>query len=828
MGPDTPAPVLVYDRIDANRRSTRLLLGAYVLALLPFVAVITFALVFLLDRFMPQPPVGSLLAKKVITFAYQTIRRGWGEDVAVLWLVPIAVLVIVVAYLVAYGVLPTAGIVAIQYWLASRMVLRQAGGRPLAAGEEPELRRSVESLCIGAGLPAPHLYLIDSPAPNALATGRDPAHASLAFTRGLLALLDRSELDAVVAHELSHIGNQDTRLGTLLAAAVRTLRLPWTMAAFEMSPLGFVVALFRDEPLSRRHWKRTANLIWPLLLLFPWPFGKGGGVLHWLVFLTGLYVLALAPVVGHLLRSAVSRQREFLADADAALLTRDPEGLALALAKIEAAGQAPLRGQASVSHLYIVDPVSSDSPWLDRLFSMHPSIQKRIELLARMGTGIPPERLERARASVMAQRAAGLLELGASSRGEDVPPAEPATAPDGFGIIARELGRLVGALMRPSGRTRDRRDGGQQPASVTRRERVEAAERDRQARELTQVRQLAEEADARPAAEAQRAQEAEARQAAEAQRAREAETRPRTRRRAKRVALAAMALLFVIIAAIFYAAGGIVRLTRPLVQRDLAQEMARGRDGKPGWARILAPQGRTFPFEFLMGCVPDDEGCSDDEKDQHGKRERHPVTLSRPFELMTHEVTVAQYRRFSVGTEAPVNRWLRAETQGGWSDDRHPVVNVSWYEAAAFCAFVGGRLPTEAEWEWAARGGHADWIYPWGNNAADSWDYANSFGRGGRDEWEWTAPVGSLRPNGFGLHDMAGNVWEWTSTLWRDYPYKSDDGREDPEEQGARVVRGGSAALNPVVHLRVSFRTYLAPTGHFYDLGLRCARDISP
>jgi formylglycine-generating enzyme required for sulfatase activity len=283
-------------------------------------------------------------------------------------------------------------------------------------------------------------------------------------------------------------------------------------------------------------------------------------------------------------------------------------------------------------------------------------------------------------------------------------------------------------------------------------------------------------------------------------------------RREKRVALAGMGVLLVVAGALFYAAGGVGLLTRGTVGRALDQEIK--------WVPIPAPaEGK-----FQMGCVPRDNECLAREGS------RHPVGLRRPFEMMAHEVTVAQFRRFSGATGAPVVRWLKPwdvfeDSQPSWSADDHPAVNVSVFEAAAFCAFVGGRLPTEAEWEYAARGGNADAIYPWGNDY--SRDQANGFGKGGMDKWKETAPVGSFPANGFGLHDMVGNVWEWTASLLHDYPYRGDDGREDPASREARVGRGGSWTANPR-NLRVSFRLNFAPASRNYLVGFRCARDVSP
>jgi formylglycine-generating enzyme required for sulfatase activity len=197
---------------------------------------------------------------------------------------------------------------------------------------------------------------------------------------------------------------------------------------------------------------------------------------------------------------------------------------------------------------------------------------------------------------------------------------------------------------------------------------------------------------------------------------------------------------------------------------------------------------------------------------------------------MSHEVTVGRFQRFIDAQSTILGRMLlpTSAVMGGQPDgsqDDHPVVYVSWNDARDFCAFVRGRLPTEAEWEYAARGGNADGIYPWGN--IHSADQANGEGVAGKDTWEHSAPVGSFPPNGYGLHDMIGNVWEWTASVYRDYPYRSDDGREDPTSRRARAVRGGSWYDVPR-YLRASIRYYDSPAGRVYDLGFRCARDGSP
>ena len=225
------------------------------------------------------------------------------------------------------------------------------------------------------------------------------------------------------------------------------------------------------------------------------------------------------------------------------------------------------------------------------------------------------------------------------------------------------------------------------------------------------------------------------------------------------------------------------------------------------WVRI--PAGT-----FRMGCVPEDERCRPNESP------RHSVTLSRPYDLMSTEITVGQFRAFAAATGGVVPR------QPSWNRvDAHPVVNVTWEEIGEFCAWAGGRLPIEAEWERAARGEHDGQIYPWGQEFDMS--RLNGLGHGEDDPWRWTAPVGSYTPNSFGLYDMLGNVWEWvTDRYWNRYYEVSP--AQDPLflDQGRyRVLRGGSWDNEPL-RLRLSFRFRLAPTGRYgFYVGGRCARD---
>ena len=247
---------------------------------------------------------------------------------------------------------------------------------------------------------------------------------------------------------------------------------------------------------------------------------------------------------------------------------------------------------------------------------------------------------------------------------------------------------------------------------------------------------------------------------------------------------------------------------RRLAERKREEEERRRLEvlGRITWIRI--PAGT-----FFMGCTPGDGECEKDEKP------RHVVTLTKPYDLAETETTNAQYEKCA--REGP----CRGEVDRSKPD--HPVVNVSWEDAAGFCRWAGGRLPTEAEWERAARGGEDGKKYPWGNSI--SHDDANYTGTGGRDAWEKTSPVKSFAANGFGLFDMAGNVWEWVGD-WYHKDYYSRSPPTDPvgpaTGQG-RVLRGGSCFYNPRL-LRVSLRLGYSPDYRLDFLGFRCARDASP
>ncbi len=241
----------------------------------------------------------------------------------------------------------------IGYFYSDKIALAVSGAQPLERGDNKELFRIVENLSITAGVPIPKLYLIDDTAPNAFATGRDPAHASIAVTRGLLEKLDKTELEGVLAHEMSHVTNYDIRLSTIVVVLVG------------------IIALASDWFL-RSMWfggdrDRDNN-------------NGGSGIL----VLVGIILAILAPLAATLIQLAVSRKREFLADASGALLTRHPEGLASALQKI-AGDHEPLEvANKATAHMYFENPLKDYSGKMNSLFSTHPPVEERIAALRNM------------------------------------------------------------------------------------------------------------------------------------------------------------------------------------------------------------------------------------------------------------------------------------------------------------------------------------------------------------------------------------------------------------------------------------------------------------
>ena len=402
--PTSPQPVLVYDRVATNRRATRRLLTLFTLLTVPFVAGLVPLLAPAIYFGVLEPTLGkSVLAR------FHTSGEGAVLTVAVT--VTLAVLVVLGSSIAVAG---------LEVWQATRLVLRLTGARPIGREEEPELARAVENLSLAAGLPPPKTYVIESRAANAFAVGLDPARSAVVVTRGLLQLLDRRGLQGVIAHELSHVGNQDTRLNTLLAGVLAVLRLPLTilrMGRVFRNPLvlklclilsGFmalvavvsVVAIvgevaiavwyFPDEVrefLAMAGQQNVLLIVFVAAMIFYGPLVMG----------SPFYVLFGGHLCARRVGGALSQRREFLADADAVLLTRDPEGLALALVQVGAASGAPMNLSRATAHLFFVEPLAPETGWWDRGAMTHPSIEARVTALGQMGSGISPDAVAKAR-----------------------------------------------------------------------------------------------------------------------------------------------------------------------------------------------------------------------------------------------------------------------------------------------------------------------------------------------------------------------------------------------------------------------------------------------
>jgi formylglycine-generating enzyme required for sulfatase activity len=245
-----------------------------------------------------------------------------------------------------------------------------------------------------------------------------------------------------------------------------------------------------------------------------------------------------------------------------------------------------------------------------------------------------------------------------------------------------------------------------------------------------------------------------------------------------------------------------------------------------GNKQIFPPSGAEYVFiragAFDMGCTSGGSECGGDEKPARR------VTLTRDFWVAVTETTVGQYRAFAQSEGRPMPP-SPPFTQG----EDHPVVNVTWDDASAYCRWAGGRLPTEAEWEFAARGGQTGSKYPWGNSInPNKANYAKAVGtgRGGSsssDKWERTSSVGSFAPNDFGLFDMAGNVREWCADWYGDYPTSTTTDPAGSPSGTVRVLRGGSWDSGPE-DLRVFARGKNGPSLRNPVNGFRCARDESP
>ncbi len=294
-----------------------------------------------------------------------TIYTHQSSNILKTWLlvgVFLAVILGIGAFLSSYynnpGILTIAIIFSVvmnitSFWFSDKIALSMARAVPADTARYAELHRLVENLAITAGLPKPRVYIIPDRAPNAFATGRNAKHAAIAVTEGLLERLDRSELEGVIAHELAHIGNRDILLQSVVAVLV-----------------GFVAILsdmFTRSMLFGGGSRDENN--------------KGGSVL----MLIGLVFVILSPIIATLIQFAISRKREYLADATGALLTRYPDGLASALQKISSYSAPMSRASDATAHMYIASPFGSKSlKGLHHLFMTHPPVEKRIQALSQM------------------------------------------------------------------------------------------------------------------------------------------------------------------------------------------------------------------------------------------------------------------------------------------------------------------------------------------------------------------------------------------------------------------------------------------------------------
>lgn len=293
----------------------------------------------------------------IIVYMYSAISKNKRNTVLIMavFVALIGVIGIVVGYLndsysLSVTILVMAAIYAlIQYFAASSLAMAMTGAKEIQKQDAPELWRTVENLAIASGVPMPKVYLINDPAPNAFATGRDPKHAIVGATTGLLEIMDKRELEAVMAHEMSHVQNYDIRVSMIAFGLVSAIGL--------LADVALRMMFFGDS--------RDRNV-------------------HPMVYVLGLAVVILAPILAAITQMAISRQREYLADASGALMTRDSEGLASALGKLRDYGR-PMQKQAtSTANLFLSDPLKPG--FFAKLFSTHPPIDERIARLRNNAT----------------------------------------------------------------------------------------------------------------------------------------------------------------------------------------------------------------------------------------------------------------------------------------------------------------------------------------------------------------------------------------------------------------------------------------------------------
>ena len=257
---------------------------------------------------------------------------------------------VILYFFVAFSVIMN----IVGYWYSDKIALSIAGAKPATREEYFDLYTVVENLSITAGLPMPKIYVINDPAPNAFATGRDKNHAVVAATTGLLAIMNKTELEGVIAHELSHIGNRDMLVSTVAVVLVGFISIA-SDALLRMTFFGG----------SRRNNDQEGN---------------------GLMMIVGIVLSILAPILATLIQLSISRKREYLADASGALLTRYPEGLASALEKISHYSRPMIHQSTAIAHLYIANPFGSGTfaKKIGTLFSTHPPVEDRIRILREM------------------------------------------------------------------------------------------------------------------------------------------------------------------------------------------------------------------------------------------------------------------------------------------------------------------------------------------------------------------------------------------------------------------------------------------------------------
>lgn len=254
--------------------------------------------------------------------------------------------ILIIAFVLVYAL--------VQYWFAAYFAVAMSGAIEIQKADNPRLWRTVENIAISQGMPMPKVYIIEDPAPNAFATGRDPKHAIVAATTGLLAIMDDQELEGVMAHEMGHVKNYDIRVSTIVFGLVSAIGV--------LADFAIRMAFFSG---GRRDSRDSGNLGAILILI---------GIVGWIV----------AALIGPIVTAAVSRQREYLADATGAEITRYPDGLASALKKLGEYGRPMRRASSSMAHMYIADPVKPGL--VERVFSTHPPIPQRIARLREMGS----------------------------------------------------------------------------------------------------------------------------------------------------------------------------------------------------------------------------------------------------------------------------------------------------------------------------------------------------------------------------------------------------------------------------------------------------------